>query len=132
MDMNILRRSFVSNNGQALVTLLFFMIIAITVTSGAVVIILSNSLSASKFDQGNSAYYIAESGIENALIRLLRNPNYSGETLPIDTGNAIIQISGSNPITITSVGTLNNLSRTIQATVDYTNNILTVQSWKEI
>ncbi|MBI3380276.1 hypothetical protein HY029_05990 [Candidatus Gottesmanbacteria bacterium] len=132
MGINILKRSSISNHGQALVTLLFFMIIAITVTSGAVVIILSNSVSASKFDQGNSAYYIAESGVENALIRLLRNPNYTGETLPIDTGNATIQISGSNPITITSVGTLNNLSRTIQVTVDYTNNILTVQSWKEI
>ena len=122
----------IKNQGQALVTLLFFMIFALTITSGAVVVVLSNSLSASKFDLGNTTYYIAESGIENALIRLLRDTNYSGETLAIDTGNATIQVSGTNPKTITSVGTIGNFSRTIQAIADYTDNILTVLSWKEI
>lgn len=122
----------IKNQGQALVTLLFFMIFAITITSAAVVVVISNSLAASKFDQGNVTFYIAESGIENALMRLLRDPNYSGETLTIEGGNAIIQVSGTNPKTITSQGTIGNFSRTIQVRVDYTNNILSVQSWKEI
>ena len=132
MTTSIFKKSSYQNQGQALVTLLFFMIIAITVTSGAVMIMLSNSLSASKFDQGNSTYYVAESGIENALIRLLRDPNYTGETLPVDSGNAIISISGTNSKTIISIGKIGNFSRTIQVTADYTNNILTIQSWKEI
>lgn len=126
------KNKFIHQRGQAIVTLLFFMIVAITITSGAIIIILTNSLSATKFDQGNETYYIAESGAENALIRLLRDPNYTGETLAIDSGNATISISGTNPKIITSIGKIDNFSRTIQITADYTNNILTVQSWKEI
>ncbi|MCJ7740758.1 hypothetical protein MUP32_05620 [Candidatus Microgenomates bacterium] len=132
MFTSVFEKSSSQNRGQVLVTILFFMIIAITVTSGTVMIMLSNSLSASKFDQGNSAYYVAESGIENALVRLLRDPMYTGETLPVDSGNAIISISGTNPKTIISIGRIGNFSRTIEVTADYTNNILTVQSWKEI
>ncbi|MBI2611956.1 hypothetical protein HYW54_04415 [Candidatus Gottesmanbacteria bacterium] len=119
-------------NGQILVTLLFFVVIAIIITSGAVVVILTNSLSASKFAQGNVAYYIAESGIENALLRLLRNPSYNGETLAIEDATALITVSGDNPKTITSVGSIGNFSRTIEVIADYTDNILTVTSWKEI
>lgn len=120
------------SRGQALVTLLFFMIIAITITSGAVIIILTNSLAATKFDQGNVSYYIAESGAENALIRLLRDPNFSGETLNIDTGTAIISVTGTNPKIITSEGRIGDFSRKIEITADYTNNILTILNWREI
>ena len=119
-------------SGQALVTLLFFMIFAITTTASAVTVIIVNSLAASKFDQGNYTYNVAESGAENALLKLLRDPNYPGETMTIDSATAIIQVSGTNPKIITSQGKIDSFSRTIQVTADYTNNILTIQSWKEI
>lgn len=121
-----------NQNGQAIVTLLFFMILAITITSGAVIIILTNSLAASKFDQGNVTYYIAESGAENALIRLLRDPNYTGETMTIDTGTAIINVSGQNPKIITSEGKIGDFSRKIEVVADYADNILSVLSWRQI
>lgn len=119
-------------SGQALVTLLFFMIIAITITSSAVVVIILNSQSASKIARTQEAFAAAESGAENALLRLLREPSYSGETIPINTNSATITVSGSNPITITSVGKAGEFLRTVQAQAEYTNNILTVTSWKEV
>ena len=76
--------------GQALIILLFFAIIAINVTAAATVIILVNSLSGSKFQQGTVAYEIAQAGAENARLRLLRDPNYTGETLAVGNGNAVI------------------------------------------
>ena len=118
--------------GQALITLLIFMVVAITLTAGAIAILINNTLSTSKIEQTQLAYATAESGAENAILRLLRNPNYTGETLSINGGTATIQITGTEPKVITSVGTVGNFIRTLEIRVGYTNNILTVSSWKEI
>lgn len=119
--------------GQALITLLFFTIIATTVTSAAVVMIITNSLSGAKLQQGSIAYEVAQTGVENARLRLLRNPNYQGETLPVGQGNVVITVSKSNGnYTIISKGTIGNFTRQIQVIADYTNNLFTVKSEEEI
>ncbi len=64
--------------GQALVILLVFMAIAVTVTTAAVVMMVVGSTAASKYERSQAAYATAESGAENALLRLLRDPNYTG------------------------------------------------------
>ncbi len=120
-----------SQGGQALVTLLFFMVIALTITTTAILVMAINSLTASKLEQGSTAYSVAESGIENALLRLLRNPNYTGETLVVGSGSAQIVVTGTTTKTITSTGTSGNFVRKIQVLVGYTNNILSITSWKE-
>ena len=119
--------------GQALVTLLVFTIVAITITSAAVVIILTNSVGTSKFEQGTNTYYSAESGAENALLRLLRDPNYTGETLPVGNASVIISVANTgSTYTITSGATLGNFIRRVEVTATFVNNILTVTSWKEV
>jgi len=125
--------------GQSLVTLLIFTVVAITITSAAVVIILTNSIGTSKFEQGTNAYYIAESGAENGLLRLLRDPTYCGETLPVDSGTSTIEVidggggcNGTSPITITSTGNMGNFSRKVQVIATYVSNILTISSWEEV
>lgn len=120
------------NKGQALVTLLIFMIIAVTVTGAAIVVIFVNSLSTGKFQQSDLAYYTAESGQENAIIQLLRDENYSGETMTIGGNTAIISIVGENPKQITVEGYAGNFKRIIQAQVQLDNHILNITSWKEI
>lgn len=120
-------------SGQTLVMLLFFMVIAITITSAAVVMVITNSLSATKLQQGQIVYAVAESGAENALMRLLRNPSYTGETLPVGSGNAVVTVTNSgSTYTILSQGTVGNFLKKIQVTAAYTNNILTVNSWGEV
>lgn len=121
-----------SDYGQALVSLLFFMVIAIMVTSAAIIILTNNSLTTSKNEQGTIAFYFAESGIENALLRLMRDPDYSGETLPIGEGNAVVQVTQGNPIVILSTGINGNSIRKIQAQAAYSNYLLNVISWKEV
>jgi hypothetical protein len=122
-----------SNNvGQALVTLLFFVLISLTITSAAIIIIVTNSLSANRFQEGTKAYYMAESGVENALLRLLRDPNYSGETLAVGTATAVVTVTGTNPKTVVSVGQDGNFKRTVQAQATYTNGFYTFSNWKEL
>lgn len=118
--------------GVALITLLFFMIIAMTVTSAAVIMILINSLSGMKLQEGEIAYHIARSGGENAVLRLLRNPSYSGETLAVGGGTAVITVTGSGPYTILSEGRNGNFLRRVEITADYVNNLLTVTSQREV
>jgi len=122
-----------SQGGQAIIMLLFFVIVSIILTSGAVIVSFVNLQSTSKQEQGTLAYSIAESGAENALLRLLRDPSYNSETVAIDTGTAAITVATSgNTRTVVSTGTAGNFKRKIQVVVDYTNNVLTILSWKEI
>jgi len=121
-----------SARGQALITLLFFMVIAITITTASVVILFITMSNATKFEQGTRSYYIAESGVENALLRLLRDPSYVGETLSVGEGTATITVSGTTPYIIRSVGEIGNFQRTLQTEATYANGVLSVGEWREL
>jgi len=121
-----------AEKGQALTILIIFVVIAIIITTAATMTLLSNISLTTQTEKGQLAYDIAESGAENAILRLLRNPDYTGETLLVGSGSATIQVSGSAPITIVSKGTYLDHTRTIQVTATYTNNILTITSWREV
>ncbi|OGH47227.1 MAG: hypothetical protein A3A51_01715 [Candidatus Levybacteria bacterium RIFCSPLOWO2_01_FULL_39_10] len=129
------RAIFNSNreSGQALITLMFFVVIGFAVISAAAVMVYNNILGASIRQQSNYAYYVAESGAQEALLRLIRDPSYSGtapgQPFTINGGSA--QISVNNGI-ITSTGTYSNSVRKIEVETVYNNNELTVISWKEV
>lgn len=119
----------VNQKGQAIVTLLFIMVIAISIITAVVIVAANNLASGSSLEQGTVAYYSAEAGAENAVIRLLRDPSYTGETLNIDGATVTIQVSGN---TITSAAEYGNSIRKIEVQTMYNNNVLSVISWKEI
>ena len=122
--------------GQAIITLLFFCVIAIIITTGAVTLSYVNSQGTSKLEGGTDTYYVAESGSENALIKLLRDSNYTGETMSVGPGTVTITVTGTTTKTITSVGKSGNYLRKIQVVIIYNNNnvndAFTISSWKEI
>ena len=118
--------------GQALTTLLIFTAIALTIITATVMLSVANATSASTTELGAESYGIAESGAENALIRLLRDPTYTGETLTIGDGQATMTIAGSNPKTISSIGTLGAFRREVQVVVLLTNGVVSIQSGKDV
>jgi len=126
------RRAIASRGGQALVVLLFYMIIAITLSTTAVAVMVSNSLSVTRSEQSAIAIEIAEAGAQNAVIRLLRATDYTGETLTVGGGSATVTVSGGNTKTIISTGTIADFSRTVQVTVTLTGGVLSVTSWSEL
>ena len=133
-----MRKNFFSSaqKGQALITLLFFIIISVTVVSTSALLILMNTQNGARYQQGELAYEVAQSGMENATLRLLRNASYTGEVLPVGVGTATITVTGSgssaSPYIITSTGTVGNYVRKVQASATYTNNLLTTSAPKEI
>lgn len=124
----------IKKNGQALITFLIFTVALFTIGMASVIIMIINTQTSEKLQQSFSALYTSESGVENALLRLLRNPNYAGEVLPVDTGNTTITVTdiGGGQKKIVSVGKNNTMIRTLEVIIDYTGNIMTIISWKEV
>lgn len=122
--------------GQALVTLIFFTIIATTVTTAAILVIMVNSLSGTRLQEGSIAYQVAQSGIDNALVRILRDPSYTGETLSVGSGSATIVVTGSGtsaePYVIVSSGKKGGFVKKVEVRASYENDELNVISQKEV
>ncbi|KKU38075.1 MAG: hypothetical protein UX52_C0011G0005 [Candidatus Amesbacteria bacterium GW2011_GWA1_46_35] len=110
-------------SGQTLVVLLVFIAMAMAVVSAAVAVVISNTQSGSRYELGQTALGLGESG---------GNPNYAGGTLTTVDGTATISVSGSDPKTIVSSAAVGEIRRKIQVVASYTAGILTVQTWREI
>lgn len=121
-----------NEKGSALVTLMAFMAAAILVTSASAAVSVITTQSISDNESSEEVLFIAESGMENAILRLLRDRTYSGETLSIGGGSAVVTVSGGPIYTITSVGSYNNFSRTVEVVGDLSNNEFSISSWSEI
>ena len=131
-DRHALRARDDTKRGQALVALLVFVIMAITITSASVSLMIVSSGAASVVEGGARALAIAESGAENALIRALRNPTtYTGETLTVGDGRATVVVSGTNPKTIVSRAEEGSYVRTVEVTLQLASGIWGITSWRE-
>jgi hypothetical protein len=117
-------------SGFAAVTLIIFTAIALTITTAATIIIITNNLSASQAARSLQAYYLAQSGMEEGLINYLRNPGYTGTGGDINMGEGTVNISISGNV-ITSTAKVAGFQRKLNANLNY-NGTLTVSSWKEV
>lgn len=127
----IQHKGFTKDSGQALTMLLVFVTAGIIITTAAVTVALLNYQTAGKIAQGDYAYFLAESGAENALIRLLRDSTYTGETLPVGADTVTISVTGTSPKVITSTGVNGTVKRTIEVQVTLTST-MSIVSWKEL
>jgi Tfp pilus assembly protein PilV len=122
-----------SQSGMALVTVLIFSAIAMIVVVTGISLVTITTQSSREFLQGQEALHITESGVENALMRLLRDPTYSGEVLTVGEGTATIvvdQFNGDRTITVT--GEVGSAIRQIEVQSMDESGITSVVSWKEV
>ncbi|HKB88058.1 MAG TPA: hypothetical protein VKC53_00245 [Patescibacteria group bacterium] len=121
--------------GQALIMLLFFIVVAVIITTAAIFAISSNSDAATALSEGIIAKEMADSGIETAMLGILRgNNNYTGETInSLNGGSVVITVAGTTTKTIDSTATNGNFIKKVEVVVSYSNNVLeTPTSWKEV
>lgn len=129
----MIKKMFKIKSGQVAIMLVLIVTILSTITTAAVALAISTTRDTTTLTLGERALVVAESGAENAILRILRDPTYSGEnSLPIGPGSATITVVGSSPIVITSTGTIGDMIRTVQVNVSTINGKLTVVSWQEI
>ncbi len=127
-DLNHISRE----SGQALIILLFYMVIAVTLVTTAVALTVSSSFNTMQEEEGNHALELAENGVENALLRLLRDTTYSGETMSIGDDSVMISVTGGSTKTIISTGTRGSYQKALRVTATFTNGVLNLISWQEI
>jgi len=118
--------------GQSITILLVVTAIAMAIVGSAVAVITTNSEAGSKSEIGTGVLYLAESGVEEALLQLLRSPSYTGETLTTSAGVATITVTGTNPKTITSTAVSATFTRKVQVVATFSGGIMSVTSWREI
>ncbi len=121
--------------GQSLISLLIIAVIGTTIAGGATMLVIVNSQSGLKFQESTLAYALAQSAADNTILRLLREPSYTGESnLPLGGGFADIAITNVNGEFIaTTSGKVGNFVRKIQIRARYDENyVLVVDSRKEI
>ncbi len=119
--------------GQAVITVIFIAVIGMFIATGAIFSVANALESLSIEELGISAYQVAESGIEYSVLRLMRDPSFSGGVLQVgEGGSSAITITGGSQVTIQSIGTVGAVSRKIIATAHYDNLVLVIDSWKEI
>lgn len=124
-----------NQSGQALIMLLFFVLVGITVATSATLITASNSEAATTLGEGIIAKEMADSGIEAAMLGIVRDSaNYTGETIAnINGGSVVVSVTGGASKKIDSVATNGNFVKKVEVIVNYSNNVLGVPtSWKEI
>ena len=119
-------------SGQTLVLLLVFVMIAIAITTAAAFVISTNSLAATNVSQGEVARQMAESGAEKALLGLVRDPNYKGESFSLNGGTVTSTVSGTLNLIIDSTATNSGYTRRVEVTATYSNNVLTPVTWKDL
>lgn len=127
-----LRGDAEQQSGQTLVTLLIFIAFAITVTISSIAVIISSTQSVTTLSQGEKAYIIAETGVENAILRVLRDRTYTGETLTVDGGTAEVSVSGSTLIDVVSIGRYQGFTRTLHAQTQFNQGVLEIVTWEEL
>lgn len=119
---------------QTLISLIIVVAISVIVISSVLGLVISNSISTTAIQQSNLVRVAAENGIENALVRLLRDPSYAGETLTptINGYSTTVTVSGDAVNkTIESTATSLNYRRKISVGITYNENIMVINSWQD-
>jgi hypothetical protein len=115
-----------NRKGFAIVTLVIFTSVVLIITAGAIASLIANTQMTSEFALGEEVYQLSRAGYDNALLQILRNPSYSGESLTLGNGNVTILVTGTNPKTVLSTATKNGIVRKFTGTAQFVNNQLTV------
>ena len=121
------------SSGQALVTVIFGTVIALTVVTGSITALINDVEGNTAQEMSSKAIMAAESGVESALIGLLRNPGYVGETIQFDSRtSATVTVSTASGVLITALGTSGPVTRRVSVTSHFNDINLVIDSWKEI
>lgn len=121
-----------NQEGQSLVLLLFFVLMAMTFTITALLTSTIASGSIVNLENGVETRQLADSGAENALLKLIRDPSYSGESYTVGSANIVITVTNGTTKTVVATSTLGDFTRTVEVLADYTDNVLTITSWREV
>jgi len=108
--------------------------ISIVLVSSLMMNSLISADSSFKLRQSTQALATTDSYIQNAIIKIIRDPNYTGETLTLTSGQVIIEVTGDAPknILVKSTNLQNDILRQLSVDVNFaTDGAVSVSNWGE-
>jgi len=128
-------QSIINNERGQIALISLLIILAVVLTIGLSVNLLSIGEMKMGFTESESSktFYSADACIEEALMRLKRDPDYNGGNLNVDNIYCIITITANgNQRVITSEGIVGNKVRKIEMVINFVGRKMEVVSWKEL
>jgi hypothetical protein len=118
--------------GQILVSVIIFMALGLTVIAMSAALTVINLQNTMKYSESAKALSYAEAGAEEGILRLIRDPTYSGGTLPLDAISVTISVvtNGTNK-DVTSTAIYNGFTKKILARISLVGDKATLLSWDE-
>jgi hypothetical protein len=118
--------------GQALLPVVILMALVVILGTSLFNQSIGGLLVTSYFQEGESTLMATEGAMENGLMRLLRNPAYTGESLQIGNISCTINTSGSAPTIVVANCNSGRTIRKLRAEVDFTSGLMEVSNLREI
>ena len=110
---------------------MFVMIIAITLAGAAIIVMAVNALSATTGQKGMTTSRLAEGLAEDVMIRLVRDPTWSGGSFSLEGSEATVAVVDGDEKTISVAVDESGIKRKFEVVAETSNNQLVVVSWKE-
>lgn len=121
-----------SQKGQALLPVLILIVIFLSLGALSIESAISSLIIDRYYYDDLIGIYQTESALENGFLRLLRNPNYSGESLQLAESSCTIEVSGVSPKIIIAACNSGRTVRKMQAVVNATDGIMSITDIREI
>ena len=118
--------------GQALIPVLIIILIVLVLGAGSLYLSLGSMLLSSYSYLGEAALISTEGAMEDALMGILRNPDYAGGSLQVADVPCTISVSGSSPAVITAECDTGRSIRRLESEVTFVNGEMTVDNLQEI
>lgn len=119
--------------GMALIMVILVGAIALIAVTTSTALVISEFKKNIAATSGISQYQLTYGALENSFMRLLRDPNYSGETLQLSNSTCYITVSGSpSNKSVESVCGNGSYVRKMGATVTFSGGRMTVSSIAEL
>lgn len=124
-----------NQSGQALILIIFAIALAISILGGAVITAVSLGKNAREGQNSRLASNAAESGLEYALIFLVRNPTVcsGSQTFNINNVEVAVTYSFADPVcTVTSSAQVDTVIKRFQTEATISNQRVTYCCWKAL
>jgi len=109
-----------------------FIAIAMAIIPSMVLLNINAGQGTIRAQEGEQALAYAQTGAEDALVRLLRDKNYAGETLVIGSGTVSISVAGNDTLkTVLATGSAGVYRRTVEMIVSQDTGTWVIQSWEQ-
>jgi hypothetical protein len=118
--------------GQAFIPVLILLVIIITLGTAVLSLSVGGMLISYSSQEGERVLLATEGAIENGLLRNLREPAYTGESLQVGGLPCTIVASGPAPIVVTAECRSDQACRRLEAEAEIVMGEIVINSLKEI